>query len=361
MKEEQLFEDAEVDGIVLTDYVMDKLKGLPCTKDWAEINLNLIGATSVNLRKLFHFKKIRDIWEDDDTEFDLYEPDMDDNLFDKDNEITYDDIDDFINQLAVTDYIQSVYEPDEIDFEDFLSQEQEDEYEEIPDEMSEEAMKREIDEAVGSAELMEVMSRQSRLKLKMAMKRNKAKIAAKRKLALKRKSTPEVLKKRARKLAIKMLKKKFLKKDAADLSVAERERAEKIIKSKSALIDRLTRKLIPVVKKIEAKRFQHKPTVKQESSEMIEAITNERIYTWSEKGNSLILKDGRKEVAKIMQSGDGSFIAYRSGVGRPSRTLKGAMEIAIDMATSTLFGDMKYKVKNPEYYQIALKKYGVKS
>lgn len=361
MKEEQLFEDAEVDGIVLTDYVMDKLKGLPCTKDWAEINLNLIGATSVNLRKLFHFKKIRDIWEDEDTEFDLYEPDMDDNLFDKDNEITYDDIDDFINQLAVTDYIQSVYEPDEIDFEDFLSQEQEDEYEEIPDEMSEEAMKREIDEAVGSAELMEVMSRQSRLKLKMAMKRNKAKIASKRKLALKRKSTPEVLKKRARKLAIKMLKKKFLKKDAADLSVAERERAEKIIKSKSALIDRLTRKLIPVVKKIEAKRFQHKPTVKQESSEMIEAVTNERIYTWSEKGNSLILKDGRKEVAKIMQSGDGSFIAYRSGVGRPSRTLKGAMEIAIDMATSTMFGDMKYKVKNPEYYQTALKKYGVKS
>lgn len=33
---------------------------------------------------------------------------------------------------------------------------------------------------------------------------------------------------------------------------------------------------------------------------MIEAVTNERIYTWSEKGNSLILKDGRKEVAKIM-------------------------------------------------------------
>lgn len=37
------------------------------------------------------------------------------------------------------------------------------------------------------------------------------------------------------------------------------------------------------------------------------------------------------------------------------------MEIAIDMATSTMFGDMKYKVKNPEYYQTALKKYGVKS
>lgn len=31
------------------------------------------------------------------------------------------------------------------------------------------------------------------------------------------------------------------------------------------------------------------------------------------------------------------------------------MEIAIDMATSTMFGDMKYKVKNPEYYQTALK------
>lgn len=25
---------------------------------------------------------------------------------------------------------------------------------------------------------------------------------------------------------------------------------------------------------------------------MIETVTNERIYTWSEKGNSLILKDG---------------------------------------------------------------------
>ena len=56
-----------------------------------------------------------------------------------------------------------------------------------------------------------------------------------------------------------------------------------------------------------------------------------------------------------MQSGDGSFIAYRSGVGRPSRILKGAMEIAIDMATSTMFDDMKYKIKNPDFYQIALK------
>ncbi len=358
-EEQKVNEDTEVDGIVLTDYVMDKLKGLPCTKDWAEINLNLIGATSANLRKLFHFKKIRDIWEDDD--FDLYEPDMDDDLFDKDNEITYNDIEDFISGLEVSDYISTVYEPDEIDFEDFLAQEKEDEYEDIPDEMSEESIQKEINESVDPSQLMEVMSRQARLKLKMAMKRNKAKIAAKRKLALKRKSTPEILKKRARKLAIKMLKKKFLKKDSKDLSVAERERAEKLLKSKKGLIDRLTRKLVPVVKKIETKRFQHKQNIQKESVEMIESTTNERIFTWSEKGNTIILKDGRKKVAEVMQSGDGSFIAHHSGVGRPSRTLKGAMEIAIDMATSTMFGDMKYKIKNPDFYQIALKKYGVKA
>ncbi len=98
----------------------------------------------------------------------------------------------------------------------------------------------------------------ARLKLKVAMLRNKAKIAMKRKIALLRHSTMDVLKKRAHKLALKFLKQKIAHKPVADMSMADKERVEKTLKSKKSLLARLTMKMIPVVKKIEQNRFKNK-------------------------------------------------------------------------------------------------------
>ena len=96
------------------------------------------------------------------------------------------------------------------------------------------------------------------LKLKIAMLRNKAKLAMKRKIALLRHSTLDVLKKRAHKLALKMLKQKIAHKPVADMSMADKERVEKTLKTKTSLLARLTMKMIPVVKKIEQNRFKNK-------------------------------------------------------------------------------------------------------
>ena len=111
---------------------------------------------------------------------------------------------------------------------------------------------------MNATELSEALSRQARLKLRIAMRRNKAKITQKRKIALKRHSTTDVLKKRAHKLALKMLKQKFAHKALSDMSMADKERVEKILQAKKALVNRLAMKMLPVVRKIEQERFKTK-------------------------------------------------------------------------------------------------------
>ena len=232
----------------LWDYVIKKLKdGEPTVIPWVNLNLQSVGHDD-NLERFMRFKKIRDLWEVASID------DFADNDYDDENDIEYSDIEVFLKDLETTDYIE-LYDPDEIEWIDVSETDPlDDESESGELVQAEQAVK----DAHTAQELAEALTRAQRLKLKMAMKRNKAKIAMKRKLALKRHSTPDVLKKRARKLAIKMLKKKYGKKPVNQLSMAERERIEKLLKTKQGLINRLTIKMIPVVRKIEAKRFQAK-------------------------------------------------------------------------------------------------------
>lgn len=223
------------------DWIVRKFDGEPSTKSWGEIEFANIGRIDTKKREIFK-KKIADYSEEWDIE-------LDDTEDDAENGITYGDIDNFIDALPVVDYMD-IYDPAEF--------EPEGEAQWVDDSEELEECERVIRESFNPPEIMEALSRQARIKLRNAMRRNKAKIAVKRRIALKRRSTADVLKRRAHKLAIKMLKKKFAHKSVSDMSMADKERVEKLLQSKKALVDRLTIKMIPVVRKIEQQRFAHK-------------------------------------------------------------------------------------------------------
>ena len=231
------------------DWIVRKFDGEPSTKSWGEIEFANIGRIDTKKRAIFK-KKIADYSEEWDIE-------LDDTEDDAENGITYGDIDNFIDALPVVDYMD-IYDPTEFEPEGEAQWVDDSEYDSEDDSEELEECERVIRESFNPPEIMEALSRQARIKLRNAMRRNKAKIAVKRRIALKRRSTADVLKRRAHKLAIKMLKKKFAHKSVSDMSMADKERVEKLLQSKKALVDRLTIKMIPVVRKIEQQRFAHK-------------------------------------------------------------------------------------------------------
>ena len=114
------------------------------------------------------------------------------------------------------------------------------------------------EEGVNEEALNEVLSRAERIKAKIRFARHKAKRARKLKIALKRRSTVGVVNRRARRLAVKLLKKRLAKKPLNKLSVGEKERIERIIKKRSQLIKRIGMKLVPRIRKVETSRLQGK-------------------------------------------------------------------------------------------------------
>ena len=250
LSEEEMYGGAE-ELPTLTDYVRNKFAGEPSTKSWAEIEFANIGRIGDLKKRQLYKKKITDY--NEDVELDPRE--FEDNEFDAENGIEFKSIDDFMNNLSVVDYLD-IYDDDELDFSEF------DDVDPSEIETGDSAELKECENIIATSynakELTEALSRMARLKLKVAMLRNKAKIAMKRKIALLRHSTMDVLKKRAHKLALKMLKQKIAHKPVADMSMADKERVEKTLKTKTSLLARLTMKMIPVVKKIEQNRFKNK-------------------------------------------------------------------------------------------------------
>ena len=250
LSEEEMYGGAE-ELPTLTDYVRNKFAGEPSTKSWAEIEFANIGRIGDLKKRQLYKKKITDYNED----VELDPRDFEDNEFDAENGIEFKSIDDFIDNLSVVDYLD-IYDDDELDFSEF------DDVDPSEIETGDSAELKECENIIATSynatELTEALSRMARLKLKVAMLRNKAKIAMKRKIALLRHSTMDVLKKRAHKLALKMLKQKIAHKPVADMSMADKERVEKTLKTKTSLLARLTMKMIPVVKKIEQNRFKNK-------------------------------------------------------------------------------------------------------
>lgn len=154
-------------------------------------------------------------------------------------EISDEELDSMVNDVEDWHHVISAYDDHELSL--------------VDDETGEE-----VSDVNESTELNEVLSRAERIRAKARFARTKTKREAKVKLALKKRSDTKTLNKRARRLAINMLKTKLTKKSPENMSVTDKERVEKLLSKRKALIDRLSMKLVPRIKKIEKERLSHR-------------------------------------------------------------------------------------------------------
>jgi hypothetical protein len=104
--------------------------------------------------------------------------------------------------------------------------------------------------------LFEVLSIAARKKMSRIMKMKSASIQRKREISMKRKASPEKIKKRAEKKAISIVVNKLLKgRDRSELGQSGKEALEKRLKKKKAVIKKIAKKMLPFVKKAEKVRM----------------------------------------------------------------------------------------------------------
>lgn len=115
----------------------------------------------------------------------------------------------------------------------------------------------ELEKDLKEETLNEVLSRMERIRAKARFARTSSKRERSTKIALKRHSDTSTINKRARKLAINLIKQRIAKKPLAKLSTGEKERIEKMLEKRKALVNRLAMKLAPRVRKIENERLSH--------------------------------------------------------------------------------------------------------
>jgi hypothetical protein len=155
-------------------------------------------------------------------------------------DFTEEEIEEMINSVTDED-IEDLYEEDEIVLV------YDDDGEEIPP-LEEEA----------KYDLMEVLSRVERMKGKIRLRKTSAKRGRSTKIALKRFSNPATINKRARRLAIKLMKKRMLRgRDYAKVSVGEKERIEKTMAKRKDIISRVAQRLVSRVRTVEKARMSH--------------------------------------------------------------------------------------------------------
>lgn len=111
-----------------------------------------------------------------------------------------------------------------------------------------------------SSEILEVLSRAERMKARVRFAKSKVKREIKARLALRRRSNNKTFANRARRAAIKAMKIKIAKKPLSQLSIAEKERLERLVALRKKSIDRIALKLTPRIKQIERDRLTHKTT-----------------------------------------------------------------------------------------------------
>jgi hypothetical protein len=142
--------------------------------------------------------------------------------------------------------------------EEIMDEYDEDELALVDDETGEEIPKSDEEDALDEQAIMEVLSRVERMKAKFRIRRTKAKRERATKIALKRYSTTATINKRSRRLAIKLMKKRLLRgRDPAKVSVGEKERIERTLQKRKAIIGRLATRLAPRVRKVEKARMSH--------------------------------------------------------------------------------------------------------
>jgi hypothetical protein len=161
------------------------------------------------------------------------------------------DIDQMIDKLADDEYFEA-YEEDELAL--------------VDDETGEEIEKHPDEDKISEESLMEVLSRTERIKAKFRLRRTASKRKRSTKIALKRYSSTEVVNKRARRLAIMLMKKRMLRgRNPSQVSVGEKERIERAIEKRKPIINRIASKLVSRVRKVEKARMSHTKFTKGDS------------------------------------------------------------------------------------------------
>lgn len=161
-----------------------------------------------------------------------------------DDEVSDEELDDMISHIQDWEHIIDAYDPEELA---------------IVDAETGEIIDGDLTDDLKEDTLNEVLSRAERLKARVRFARTAAKRERKAAVALKKHSSSATLAKRARRLAVKTMETKLAKgKPLASLSVPEKERIERIVQTRKAMIGRLAMKLTPRIKKIEQNRLAHK-------------------------------------------------------------------------------------------------------
>ena len=126
----------------------------------------------------------------------------------------------------------------------------------VDDETGEEI--EEKDEEVNESVLMEVLSRIERMRARVRFAKTKSKRERQVKLALRRTSSNATINKRARRLAIKLMKQRMLRgRPASALSIGEKERIETMIQKRKSVVNRIAMKLTSRVRQVEKARLNH--------------------------------------------------------------------------------------------------------
>lgn len=111
-------------------------------------------------------------------------------------------------------------------------------------------------------EITEALSVQGRMKRRFAARRNRQKLRVARRIALRRGSTPDRLKRRAVRGARLMVYKRLLRgRDRAGLPPAEKARLERMITRFQPLVNRISVKLLPQMRRNEIKRLTNRGKV----------------------------------------------------------------------------------------------------
>lgn len=158
------------------------------------------------------------------------------------DEMSDKELDNMIDNLSFDDYVNHAYEDDELAVIDQDTGERLDQDENVDEQTA----------------LNEVLSRMERVRARSRMAKTKTKRMAKEKIALKKRSSTEVINRRARRMAVKAMEKRLARnKPLESLSVPEKERIERVIARRKAVISRLAMKIVPHVRAIEKDRLQH--------------------------------------------------------------------------------------------------------
>ena len=158
----------------------------------------------------------------------------------EEEEMSDDDMDAMINSTQDHEFLDA-YDEDELHIVDLDTGE--------PVEDDEKDIKEEA--------LMEVLSRFERMRAKMRFAKTKSKRERRMAIALKARSNSQTINKRARRMAVILMKKRIARKPLSQLSIGEKERLEKIIQNRKAVIGRIAMKLTPRMRKIEQNRLSH--------------------------------------------------------------------------------------------------------